>query len=98
MADRYLNVVFHQRGILPPIGTNPFLLTDLATGNLFVLRKGTFMVLLKTLKLGVACTYSLAFRVFGARAPETPGWLKGRWAEEDVITELLLAVIQFGHR
>ena len=57
------------------------------------------MVLLKTLKLGVACTYSLAFRVFGARAPQTHSvkrdWLKGRWAKEDVITKMLLVLLKF---
>lgn len=72
---------------------------DLANGPLFALQEGTFMVLQKTLKLGVACMYSLAFRVFGATAPQTHsvkrGWLKGRWAREDVITKLLLALLKF---
>lgn len=57
------------------------------------------MVLLKILKLDVACTYSLAFRVFEARAPQThsvrKGWLEGRQAKEDVISKLLLVLLKF---
>lgn len=84
--------------ILPPKCAIPFLLMDLANGLLFAPQKGTFVILLKTLKLDVACTYSLVFRGIGARAPQTHGvkrgWLKGRWAKEDVITKLLLALLK----
>lgn len=99
LVDRYLKAVFPQRGILPPVCANPFLLMDLANGPLFVPLKATYMVLLKTLKLSVACRYSLAFRVLGARSPQTHGvkrgWPKGRWAKEDAINKLLLALLKF---